>query len=513
MFVILSQLSLKFYNLIKCYIIRVLLLTALSCAATNIIFIIIYHNKREEYIAAIQKNTNTLVKTNELISLLKDIELEHKSYLLSGEIEHLNNYSKNIKEFKIIEAELKSVSHNEIPIIKSEVQELLISSNDLIIDLDAEINIYKSNQQSLNTVLQFSRGNNSLSKVIKLAQKITSQENVLLNINNSSLENNYEFNLVVRCTNLIFIFSILLGAFIIINRKKNYIEFLISDLKHVNQNLELLVEKRTEELNISNEKLLNVNDELFSKNELLKLNSELITLQNNYLLEINEDKNKFIGMAAHDLKNPLVSIKGLIDLFKVDKDQLSNDHIEYLSYMSEATSRMLRLISNILNVNKIEIGDCHVGLEKFKIYPFIEKLVFGYKAITTKKNINIILEEADVNLEINSDKVMLSQVIDNLVSNAIKFSPFNKNIFIKIYKIGSKIKIEVEDQGLGIQKEELPHVFDKFNRISTRPTNGEDSTGLGLSIVKGMLEDLKGKIEVESEVNKGTKFTLVFSEN
>jgi len=108
---------------------------------------------------------------------------------------------------------------------------------------------------------------------------------------------------------------------------------------------------------------------------------------------------------------------------------------------------------------------------------------------------------------------MLSQVIDNLVSNAIKFSPFNKNIFIKIYKIGSKIKIEVEDQGLGIQKEELPHVFDKFNRISTRPTNGEDSTGLGLSIVKGMLEDLKGKIEVESEVNKGTKFTLVFSEN
>ena len=496
----------------KNYIILVLLFLALFCSAVNIYLISVYKTQREANIASLLRNYKILLKTNDLISLLKDAEASQRAFLLNGEEGDQVDYFNTTKRLTLVSQNLSEISGREEKGLKTKIYSLLQLVKSKTKSFDETISLYKSNRLAPSINIILAKDKISMQRARSLASQVVFEENQMVMLNNKKLEKDYSFNSIVQYTNLIFIFFMLAGTIIILNRRKKYIVQLVADLKLANQNLESQVQERTQELLVSNEKLLKANEELFDKNELYKQSNELVEFQNKYLIEINDQKNKFIGMAAHDLKSPLVSIKGLVDLFKMDKEELSDEHNEYLDYISEASCRMLKLISNVLNVNKIEMGDITVGLEKFNIYPFIQNIVYGYKAVTAQKNIKIILENCQSGLEINSDKTMLAQIIENLLSNAIKFSPFDKNIFVRIYKERKKIKIEVEDQGLGIQKEELPHVFDKFNRISTRPTNGEDSTGLGLSIVKGMLEDLNGKIEVESEVNKGTKFTLVFNE-
>ncbi|MBC8111948.1 MAG: HAMP domain-containing histidine kinase, partial [Verrucomicrobia bacterium] len=210
------------------------------------------------------------------------------------------------------------------------------------------------------------------------------------------------------------------------------------------------------------------------------------------------------------LKSPLNSIKGIMQLFEMENDNLTDEQKEYLRYISSASTRLFNLITDILNVNRIETGKTDLRLEKFNIFHFIEDLVFGLKISADKKNIKIFLESNCKNLEFVSDKSMLAQVMENLISNAIKFSPLGKKIIVWVMKEGDLLRLEVEDEGPGIISEELPLLFDKFKRLSTRPTAGEDSTGLGLSIVKGLIENLQGEISVDSEVGKGSKFTVNF---
>jgi signal transduction histidine kinase len=126
-----------------------------------------------------------------------------------------------------------------------------------------------------------------------------------------------------------------------------------------------------------------------------------------------------------------------------------------------------------------------------------------------KKNIRLHYEKPNKEVYLLSDKQMVHRICENLLSNAIKFSPTGKNVWVSVSEDGDAVQIKVKDEGIGISAEDLPHLFSRYSELSSKPTEGEASTGLGLSIVKRIVEELNGRILCESEPGKGSLFTVI----
>ncbi|HEY9168233.1 MAG TPA: HAMP domain-containing sensor histidine kinase [Lutibacter sp.] len=233
----------------------------------------------------------------------------------------------------------------------------------------------------------------------------------------------------------------------------------------------------------------------------LKLNDEL--------QKLNEEKNKFIGVAAHDLRNPIGAIHSFADLLLVDNNisKMDSKAIKMLSYIKELSYNSLELLTNLLDVSKIESGRIELT-PKFQNYiEFSTRLMYFNSLIAKKKDISIKLETTYEELYFNFDENYLSEVINNLLTNAIKFSHQKSNILIRI-SITEKnmVKTEIIDEGQGIPLEEQAKLFNYFQKTSALPTGGEKSYGLGLAIVKKIIIEHKGSLGVISEVGKGSNF-------
>lgn len=234
--------------------------------------------------------------------------------------------------------------------------------------------------------------------------------------------------------------------------------------------------------------------------DLLKANQDLITL--------NEEKNHFLGIAAHDLKSPLQSILGLINLINIKNQNLTSEQLEYIGHIQRSCVNMQTLINNLLDINRIEQGMTAGTLEEITLRELSDNLVREFHEQARTKNIALRVECSAPDQNILVDTIALSRVLENLVSNAIKFSPQHTEVLLSITHVSSGIRFDVIDQGQGIAPEDVPRLFKKFQRLQTRPTNGESSTGLGLSIVKELVQALNGSISVHSEPNRGSKFTV-----
>jgi signal transduction histidine kinase len=235
--------------------------------------------------------------------------------------------------------------------------------------------------------------------------------------------------------------------------------------------------------------------------KVLKLNEEL--------QKLNEEKNKFIGVAAHDLRNPIGAIYSFADLLLTD-DSVANwdsNAIKMLSYIKELSHDSLELLRNLLDVSKIESGRIELS-PKFQNYiEFTSKLMYFNLLIAKKKDISIKLETTNEALSFNFDEHYLSEVINNLLTNAIKFSHHKSNILIRISVTEKNtVKTEIIDEGQGIPVEEQAKLFNYFQKTSTQPTDGEKSNGLGLAIAKKIIIEHKGSLGVISEVGKGSNF-------
>jgi signal transduction histidine kinase len=169
---------------------------------------------------------------------------------------------------------------------------------------------------------------------------------------------------------------------------------------------------------------------------------------------------------------------------------------------------MQTLVVNLLDLNRIEQGFGVVSAENVKLSPLLDRLVQTFHDQAQKKNIQLTLENHQSEKIVRTDPLMLSRILENLISNAIKFSPQNKDIFVRVIYNQTHFKIEVQDQGPGISAEERPRLFKKFQRLSNRPTGGENSTGLGLSITLELVTALNGRISVESDGSMGSKFIV-----
>jgi PAS domain S-box-containing protein len=235
------------------------------------------------------------------------------------------------------------------------------------------------------------------------------------------------------------------------------------------------------------------------------------------LREINEEKNEMLGIAAHDLKNPLTSIMTSADLLHLYVQRGSHDKvIQSANSITRASVQMLDIITKLLDVNRIESGMMSLSLVPVPVL-VLEPLVEEYRARAAEKHIS--LHYAPMNSEwmVSVDEGAFAQVFENLLSNAIKYSPFGKRVWItaEILQAAEQIpeqwiRMSVQDEGPGIKADEMGNLFKKFSRLSTRPTAGEHSTGLGLSIVKRLVEAMNGRVRCESEQGKGCTFIVEF---
>lgn len=280
---------------------------------------------------------------------------------------------------------------------------------------------------------------------------------------------------------------------------------------------ELHRKTRIEHLSVINEKnlerikLLDHLEQSQRESELLKeKNSELGKI-NELLIETDKEKNDFLGVVVHDLKNPLTNVILIAGTLKKNFEKLTPEKkstsLERIYLSSE---RMLGIIENLLDINKIEAGDVVLNPVEINLKELFYEIISEFEISASQKNIKVVF---NYNLKENflkSDKIILKEILINLVSNALKYSYKDSEVEINVNDKDGKIFMDIIDNGLGIKDEEKSKVFQKFAKISNKPTAGENSTGLGLSIVKKLTELLGGNIEFESEYGKGSKFALIF---
>lgn len=225
------------------------------------------------------------------------------------------------------------------------------------------------------------------------------------------------------------------------------------------------------------------------------------------LEHLNEEKNKFIGIAAHDLRNPLFAIGSFAKLIKENYDNSKKE--KFLDYISELSDSALVLLNDMLDISKIESGTLNFKKEKINYTNFINEFFEINFILAKNKNISIKLIVTE-NLHIYADKNLLNQVIYNLYTNAVKYSESGTEIKINSFIKENNVVTEIIDQGQGIKKEEIQKLFKPFSKTSSVATNNETSTGLGLSIVKKIIDAHNAQLEVESEIGRGSCFRIIF---
>ncbi|TAL71082.1 MAG: response regulator [Bacteroidetes bacterium] len=257
----------------------------------------------------------------------------------------------------------------------------------------------------------------------------------------------------------------------------------------------------------------------FDGNELIARGKTLIKLRrltkvNLILQEAIELKNQFINMTVHDLKNPLNVIQGISVMLK-DLGIKDPTESEMIDLIFESSTLMSNLINELLENASLESGKLTIDKKVIDLNEVVEDIIIGNRSRAENKQQQLIFNPGNKeNCFINGDNIRIYEIIDNLVSNAIKYSPkampININTsYIKI-KRNRFIRCEVRDEGPGMSHEDMKKLFGKFQRLSAQPTGGESSTGLGLSIVKQLVELHDGTIWAESELGKGSSFFVQF---
>ena len=221
-------------------------------------------------------------------------------------------------------------------------------------------------------------------------------------------------------------------------------------------------------------------------------------------------KEEFSSMMTHELNTPLVPIKGYCEMIK-DTDTfgpLNNDQLDFINKIDSNATLLERLISDLLDVQKLDMKKMSFLITEFNLGGFMDELKENNMHLMKNKKINFTLKYPK-NLNLNTDKQRLRQILDNLIRNSVDFVPIKDGMISVEVKIKEKnIIFSVQDNGPGIPKDKQSHIFKKFYQIDTSATRKHGGTGLGLVICKGIVEGLEGKIWLESEPGKGTTFFI-----
>ena len=238
-------------------------------------------------------------------------------------------------------------------------------------------------------------------------------------------------------------------------------------------------------------------------------------LENRALIEqlgrTNAAKNRLLGMAAHDLRNPLASIRGLAEFLRDGAvGPLTPDQLELVQTIRDASHSMLDLVNDLLDVATIEAGELNIRLQPENLPELVAKSIALTAIEAAKKNTRIAFMPPPQPIRLPADGAKIKQVIDNLLSNAVKYSPRGSvvTVIITLDAQRTAASLSVRDQGPGIPANEHNKLFKDFSRLSVKPTGGEKSTGLGLAICRKIVEAHQGTITAENLPERGCEFRV-----
>ena len=256
---------------------------------------------------------------------------------------------------------------------------------------------------------------------------------------------------------------------------------LLQKLKEANLSLENKVEERTKELEKAN-----IN-----------------------LTKLNEEKNKYIGIVAHDLRNPIGHALNFSNLIYSNYSRYSKtEHLKFLKTINDRCSFALNLMESFLDVSKIESGILDLDLKEHDYCQFVQASISQNAIFAQKKSQEIFFNCFAPKIMLTFDSNKIEQAINNFISNAIKYSDQGKRIWVNIEQEGNNLITQVKDEGQGIPENELKTVFTAYKTTSIKSTKNEKSTGLGLAIVKKIIEAHNGEVSVDSKLNVGSEFAF-----
>jgi signal transduction histidine kinase len=248
-------------------------------------------------------------------------------------------------------------------------------------------------------------------------------------------------------------------------------------------------------------------------------------------MQLNIEKNEFLGIAAHDLKNPLTSIILSASIIQQYQTRMTVPEInDQMDHILITAKRMQETILNLLDINAIESGRFTFNPIAMNVVEVVNDVVEGYYLRAKDKEITLHFNHDSDEVMTMCDRNALMQVLENLISNAIKYSPLGKNVYVNVLSSSNDgrstlfsreknaverlpmaqphVRIEFQDEGPGLTPEDKEQLFHKFAKLSAKPTGGEHSTGLGLSIVKKIIEAMHGQVWCESEIHHGATFIV-----
>ena len=252
------------------------------------------------------------------------------------------------------------------------------------------------------------------------------------------------------------------------------------------------------------------NDQLKQQYRDIIQKNNIIDEQYSKLRKLDEQKNSFINIAGHDLKNLIGSIVMSNNMLKEDDYRLSADQREFVDYIAQAAEKMQYMLSKLMDVREIESPEIKYNLEIFDVNAEAQQVVRGLVETAQMKNIELIDNILKLPLNVRLDKVFTGQVFQNLLSNAIKFSQTNNKIRVVTTLQHQKFVFEIIDKGIAIGQEELDEMFNKLKTLNDASKTFESRLGLGLSIAKLMTQEMGGELQYSSDEN-GNYFRVEFN--
>jgi GAF domain-containing protein/DNA-binding response OmpR family regulator/sensor histidine kinase YesM len=225
--------------------------------------------------------------------------------------------------------------------------------------------------------------------------------------------------------------------------------------------------------------------------------------------EVERLKNEFISTVSHELRTPMTSIKGYTDLLVSERvGALSEQQHHFVQIIKNNADRLTALVNDILDISRIETGRIRLQFEPLDLAPLISRVVDNFRGRMVNKSLELTLDLPEVLPPVRGDESRVTQVLENLTSNAWKYTPEGGQVTIRATILTDCMQVDVIDSGIGIDSTDLPHIFDRFYRTEQAEVQAVDGSGLGLSIVKMFVELLGGKIWVQSEINRGSTFSF-----
>jgi len=260
-------------------------------------------------------------------------------------------------------------------------------------------------------------------------------------------------------------------------------------------------------LQLKNNKIEDQQKRITIQNKEIKAQNNELIISNKELDDLNNEKDSLLNLVAHDMKAPFHRIKGLTELLRLSG--LSEEQSQYVGMIRNNSKHGAYLINDLLDVNAISTEKEELIIENFDLKKLLEDTVSNFVIELTNKQIEHKIE-CETGILVRTNRNYINRILENLVSNAIKFSELQSEIILRAGINKRNFWISIKDFGPGFTEEDKSNLFKKFKKLTAKPTGGESSNGLGLAIVKTLVDRLEGKIDLDTEIGKYSEFTLYF---